>query len=145
MISSKQAAEYFLGLSEPEYGDIVSNLKLQKLVYYAQGFHLAIYDKPLFDEPIAKWEHGPVVESLYHEYKKYGSNAIPIPEAVDTSIFSDEQKELLNEVFEVYGQFAAWKLRCMTHEEPPWKQAQINGVIDRELMKEYFKTQLDKG
>jgi uncharacterized phage-associated protein len=145
MITSEQAAEYFLGVSEPEYGDIVSNLKLQKLVYYAQGFHLAIYDKPLFDEPIVKWEHGPVVESLYHEYKKYSSNAIPVPKAVDTSIFSDEQKELLNEVFEVYGQFSAWKLRCMTHEEPPWKQAPTNGIIDLELMKEYFKTQLANG
>ncbi|NIM15131.1 MAG: DUF4065 domain-containing protein [Candidatus Aminicenantes bacterium] len=145
MIKSKQVAEYLLGLSEPEYGDIISNLKLQKLVYYAQGFHLAIYDNPLFDEPIVKWEHGPVVESLYHEYKKYGPNAIPVPGFVDTSIFSDEQKELLNEVFEVYGQFSAWKLRCMSHEEPPWKQAPLKGVIDLELMKKYFKTQLANG
>ncbi len=142
MITSKQAAEYFLGLSEPEYGDIISNLKLQKLIYYAQGFHIAIYDKPLFDEPIIKWEHGPVIESLYQEYKKYGSGAIPVPNSVDYSMFSDEQKDLLKEIFEVYGQFSAWKLRCMTHEEPPWKQTPLNGTIDPAIMRTYFKTQL---
>lgn len=142
MITSKQVAEYFLGLSEPEYGDIISNLKLQKLIYYAQGFHIAIYNKPLFDEPIIKWEHGPVIESLYHKYKKYGSGAIPVPDYVDSSMFSDEQKDLLKEIFEIYGQFSAWKLRCMTHEEPPWKQAPLNGTIDPTIMKAYFKTQL---
>jgi uncharacterized phage-associated protein len=115
---------------------------VQKLVYYAQGFHLAIYDTPLFNEPIVKWAHGPVVESLYKEYKKYGSSAIPVPDTVDTSMFTKKQKELLNEVFDVYGQFSAWKLRCMTHEEPPWKQAVTNGIIDQEIMQEYFKTQL---
>jgi uncharacterized phage-associated protein len=52
---------HFLKLSQPDIGDVISNLKLQKLLYYAQGFYLAIYGKALFEEDIVAWEHGPVV------------------------------------------------------------------------------------
>jgi len=143
MLSCHQVAEYFLSLSDPETGDIISNLKLQKLVYYAQGFHLAIYDEPLFAERIEAWTHGPVVPDLYHIYKQHEAGCIPPPEAVDTSGFSDDQKELLKEVYEVYGQFSAWKLRNMTHEESPWADAaEYQGTISHDVMKEYFKTQL---
>ncbi len=137
MPNAKQVAEFFLQLSEPEVGDILSNLKIQKLVYYAQGFHLAMYDTPLFEEQIVAWEHGPVVEALY------GSNPIPQSEDFDVSKFSTEQIELLKEIYEVYGQFSAWKLRNMTHSEQPWLATERNQVIDNALLAEYFKTQLN--
>ena len=143
MISCHNVAEYLLSLSEPESGDIISHLKLQKLVYYAQGFHLAMFDKPLFDERVEAWTHGPVVPALYHTYKQYESGCIPPPDGVDTSDFSKQQLELLREVYEVYGQFSAWKLRNMTHEEAPWIEAsETQGEISRESMRDYFKTQL---
>ena len=66
-----QAAKYFLAQASEDAGDLISNLKLQKLVYYAQGFHLALYDEPLFLEAIEAWTHGPVVPDLYRHYKKY--------------------------------------------------------------------------
>jgi uncharacterized phage-associated protein len=69
-----EVANYFLKRQEPEVGDLMTNLKLQKLVYYAQGFYLAMMDSPLFNEPIEAWEHGPVCVPLYHEYKNFGSN-----------------------------------------------------------------------
>jgi uncharacterized phage-associated protein len=143
MPNAKQVAEFFLQLSEPEVGDILSNLKIQKLVYYAQGFHLAMYEIPLFDEQIVAWEHGPVVEALYHEFKVYGSNPIPQSENFDVSEFTSEQVELLKEIYEVYGQFSAWKLRNMTHSEQPWLATERNQVIDNALLTEYFKTQLN--
>ncbi|HEY8938143.1 MAG TPA: type II toxin-antitoxin system antitoxin SocA domain-containing protein [Cyclobacteriaceae bacterium] len=142
MITSKNVAEYFLLLSDPDIGDSISNLKLQKLVYYAQGFHLAMYDSPLFDEPIMAWEHGPVVESLYHEYKNFGANGITPPDEIVVTMFSDDQMNLLDEVFEVYGQYSAWKLRNMTHSESPWIRTKKNEEIDQALMKRFFKTQL---
>lgn len=143
MPTSKNVAEYFLCLTDPDVGEIVSNLKLQKLVYYAQGFHLAMHGEVLFEEDIIAWEHGPVVEELYHEYKQFGNQAIPQPEAFDPSVFSDKQLELLKEVYEVYGQFSAWKLRNMTHSERPWLETQRNGIISPELMKEFFKNYID--
>ncbi len=70
MICVFDVAEYFLSLADEEAGDFLSNLKLQKLVYYAQGFHLALFNRPLFMAAIHAWQHGPVVPELYHAYKK---------------------------------------------------------------------------
>ncbi|RJP26112.1 MAG: DUF4065 domain-containing protein [Candidatus Omnitrophota bacterium] len=142
MISARDVANYFLLLVDEDCGDCMTNLKLQKLLYYAQGFHLAIFDTPLFDEPVKAWQHGPVVESLYYEYKQHRANSITPPEGFDISIFNEKQKDLLDEISQVYGQFSAWKLRNMTHEEPPWKNTPQGDEISHESMKEYFKTQL---
>ena len=141
-LTAQDVANYFLTLNDPEAGDSLSNLKLQKLCYYAQGFHLALYGLPLFSENIEAWQHGPVIESLYHIYKGYGSGAIPLPENVDLSIYSKNVRELLDEVYKVFGQFSAWKLRSLTHEETPWRDAFERGAstITHESMRDYFKT-----
>ena len=142
MLSAKKVAEYFLSLSDEDLGDMISNLKLQKLCYYAQGFSLALYNKPLFKEEIVAWNHGPVVPELYREYKEYGANGIPVPN-VDLTKYTKEEKELMNEVYTVYGQFSAWKLVNMTHSEAPWRDANINEVISIESMKLFFDTLVD--
>ena len=143
MLSCHDVAKYFLSLADEDAGDLISNLKLQKLVYYAQGFHLALYDEPLFEEKIEAWTHGPVAPELYHTYKDYGANAIPRPTDMDFSIYDQHTREFLDEVYQVHGQFSAWKLRNMTHDEPPWKIAiDHGGIITRSSMQEFFKTQL---
>lgn len=142
MLSCHDVAKYFLAQTDEDAGDLISNLKLQKLLYYAQGFHLALYDEPLFAEPIEAWTHGPVVPEVYHEYKNFGSDAIPIPEDIDFSKFNEQTVDLLNEVYNVYGQFSAWKLRNLTHNEEPWKDANIGDIITSESLKKHFKTQL---
>lgn len=146
MLTSNDIAEYFLSLTDEDAGDLISNLKLQKLVYYAQGFHLAIYGEPIFNETIEAWEHGPVVPCLYHEYKGFGSGAIPHPTNVDFDKYNNEVKELLDEVYEAFGQFSAWKMRNMTHNEPPWEntyRAYRLRIISQKSMKEYFETLLE--
>lgn len=143
-------ADYFLAWQDEEAGDYISNLKLQKLCYYAQGFTLAITNKPLFSESIEAWQHGPVCPDLYQAFKKYSSSPIPIPtrELCDiVACFSQEQREVLDEVRILYGQFSAWKLRDLTYEERPWKETYSSTAstlreIPQILMKEYFKTQL---
>lgn len=143
MLSAREVADYILSLQEDlEEGDAITNLKLQKLMYYAQGFHLAVFDKPLFPEKIYKWTHGPVVEDLYHEIKQYGSGPIPISSDLDFSKFSEKVKELLAEIQNVFGQFSAWKLRNMTHQEPPFLQTRDQGEITLSVMKDYFITQI---
>ncbi len=142
MLTCFDVADYFLSKTDEEAGDVISNLKLQKLVYYAQGFTLAVTGKPLFNEPIEAWQHGPVVPDLYHKYKDHGAYGIPAPTNVDFSKFSSEIKEILDEVYDVYGQFSAWKLRNMTHEEAPWKNTEKGDVISLSSMSEYFKTQI---
>jgi len=131
-------ANAILKLSEPEVGDFITNLKLQKLLYYVQGFHLAIYGKPTFKENILAWEHGPVVKEVYCKFSPCGSDAIPVPEkGVE---LTKKEKELIIGVWKIYGQFSAWKLRDMTHNEKPWKETAKNAVISHKLLKDFFKT-----
>lgn len=137
-------ANYFLAQSDEEAGDLISNLKLQKLVYYAQGFHLAVCGDCLFGETLEAWQHGPVVPALYHKYKHYGAGGIPAPINPDFAGLTSEQVGLLEEVYAVYGQFSAWKLRNMTHDEAPWRDAAEAEctTITPESMREFFTTRL---
>lgn len=140
-LSALDVAKYLLTFTDEESGDLISNLKLQKLLYYAQGYYLAVNDKPLFEEDVLAWTHGPVVKEVWQEYTKYGSNPIPIPE-FDDSVIPDETKDFLKEIYAVFGQFSAWKLRNMTHEEDPWRSTKIDEVISVTKMKDHFKKHL---
>jgi uncharacterized phage-associated protein len=144
MLSCFDVARYFLALVDEEAGDSLSNLKLQKLVYYGQGFHLALYDAPLFSECIEAWQHGPVIPALYHAFKQFGAGPVLMDGDLNPRAYPKEVKELLEEVYSVYGQFSAVRLRNITHQEPPWQMTRDGGIISHELMKEYFKTQIEK-
>lgn len=142
MLSCFDVARYFLALVDEDAGDSLSNLKLQKLVYYAQGYHLAFYDTPLFEERIEAWQHGPVVPALYHAFKKFGAGPVQMDGEIDLNKYPPEVRELLDEVYSVYGQFSAVRLRNITHLEPPWAGVLNGSIISHDSMREYFKTQL---
>ena len=142
MHTTKEIANYFLALVDEDAGDSLSNLKLQKLLYYAQGVYLAIFDTPLFSEAIEAWEHGPVVPCLYHFFKQHGADPIRLAKGINLDSYSLEVKEVLDEVYSVYGQFSASKLRNLTHEEAPWKKTPQGEIIPISVMKDYFQTQL---
>ncbi|MCK5716558.1 MAG: SocA family protein [Thiomargarita sp.] len=143
MISVFEISKSFLLLDDTNDGEGLTNLKLQKLVYYAQGFYLAMFDKPLFTETLEAWIHGPVVPTLYHAYKQYGQDCVPIPDDFSLDRLTHEDFELLNEVYCVFGQYTAWKLRDMTHEELPWKNHESDSsMIPLSELKSYFKTRL---
>jgi uncharacterized phage-associated protein len=142
MANAEHVAQFFLSLSEPDEGDFISNLKLQKLCYYAQGFTLAMLARPLFADDIFAWDHGPVVPRLYHLYKEHGSQAIPVPHDFDPDVIAADEAGILREVWDVYGQFSAWKLRNMTHAEAPWKETPRGSVISHEALRQFFRTRL---
>lgn len=137
-------ANYFLSLQDEDCEDYISNLKLQKLCYYAQGIHLAMTNQRLFDRRIVAWQHGPVVEDLYRKYKDQGKSKIPVPENFLSDVISFENRELLDDVYAQYGQYSAWKLRNMTHCEAPWRKAKERKdlVISDQDMIEFFRTQI---
>jgi uncharacterized phage-associated protein len=143
MLTAHDAASYFLSLSTGEAGDYISNLKLQKLCYYAQGLHLALYDEPLFEDPIEAWQYGPVIPSLYQTYKAQGDKGID-PTSIDKDNYPPRVQEVIEDIYETYGQFSAWKLCTLTHQEPPWLEVygMGDGVISLETMRRYFKTLL---
>jgi uncharacterized phage-associated protein len=131
---------------DAELGEIISNLKLQKMLYYLQGFFIAAFDKKLFEEPIVAWQYGPVVEVAYHHFKTFEKGAIRLEGNEKMVNFSDKEYNLFKAVMEEYGQFSAIKLMEMTHEEPPWKETfeECPGKeITYERLKEYFKTQIE--
>ena len=142
MVNALDVARYLLTLVNEEEGDLMSNLKLQKLLYYTQGYYLAMYGKPLFPDEIQAWSYGPVVPNVYHEYKRHGRSAIPVPKDADLSMFSSTECDLINGIYRDYGQYEASVLMHLTHEELPWQSTQRNDVITHNLLKNYFKTQL---
>ena len=93
---------------------------------------------PLFDDPIEAWTHGPVLPSVYDEYKGYGDKGIDPPTDFDPDIFAEQEAELLITVYNEFGQYAAWKLRNMTHEETPWKSTKLGDVINTDKIRAYF-------
>jgi uncharacterized phage-associated protein len=120
--------KWFAAYAETEEDTDVSNLRVQKLLYYAQGHYLVTKGTPLFDEAIQAWSHGPVVPEVYHSFKKFGSNPIKL-EPSDSFTFSqidEDTTQFLLEVWCYYGKYSTWALRNMTHNEPPWKNT-FNG------------------
>ncbi len=142
MCTAVNVANYFLRC--PEYqdpSDAISNMKLQKLLYFAQGHALAVLGKSLFAEEFEAWEHGPVLPSIYKKYKKYGAEKITPPTSLNLKNFTAEEKNLLDQVWQVYGGYSAWGLRNLSHNTPPWKNHKDDrSVIPQEEMKAYFIT-----
>ena len=86
----------------------ITNISLQKMLYFAQGFYLAEKDKPLFQEEIYAWKFGPVVKEVYHEYKYYGNNYIERPTfSLDFNRpLSIESKDFLWDIWDSFKRFA---------------------------------------
>lgn len=143
-------ANFFLDKAEEENIPI-TQMKLQKLVYIGYGWVLAVLNQKLFDEPIEAWTHGPVIPSLYHEFKHYradhishksGIFNIETLEYIEPRIPSDESDimSVLDKVWFVYKQLSAIALRNKTHEpKTPWECAYNgDGVINDDDIKSHF-------
>jgi uncharacterized phage-associated protein len=145
MTTAIDIANWFLASIDREAGDSITHLKLQKLVYYAQAWALAQLDKPLFEEDLEAWTHGPVAPSLFEQFKESGWEALPYPDTVPT--FDSEVETLLEEILDVYGQLSARHLENLTHNEAPWKAARgdlpdeirATTPISKETMKTYYQ------
>lgn len=121
-------ADFFLWFAR-EHGDCLTNLKLQKLLYYAQAWHLALYGRPLFEGHFEAWVHGPVNRRIYGRFKKY--RFAPISEDVSKPDFEPSVERHLVKCFSVFGKFSAWDLERMTHAEMPWIKAR-GGLLPEE-------------
>lgn len=119
--------------------DDISDLKMQKLLYYAQGMSLAMRDTPMFEDTIEAWQHGPVVPNVYRIYKKYGAKGILYSDDdAPQEDYTSEDDEVLETVYNYFGQFSAWKLRNMTHDEDPWKNTPPGSEITQDSIKAFF-------
>jgi len=142
-----------------EHDYSISNLKLQKLLYFVQAYFLISTNdhEPCFVEPIEAWDFGPVVPVAYREYKHYGSGSIPPITSYlefdlddiwdvcridyDDSMISKNDKELINEVVDEFSGYTATDLVTLTHRQAPWKNAYepyMNNEIKIDAIREYF-------
>ena len=143
-IKAYDVALYFLFRArELEAGDTISNLKMQKLLYYAQGHYLATFDEILFDDDIEAWKYGPVVKNVYDRFKIYNNLAIDFEELKNFNhkIYTEKHLDLLPFVFNKYN-IQAKELVDKTHNEKPWKTCYneyTTKIIPVSLIKDFFK------
>lgn len=139
-MSAIEVANYLLSKES------MTHKKLQKLCYYCQGWHLALFNEELFEDQIEAWIHGPVVASLYPIYADYGWKEIPKTNCQNYNL-NKNQIETIDAVWDAYGKYSGDELEALSHSEPPWKTARgllkpyepSNNIIDRNLMEPYFK------
>lgn len=143
--SATTIANYFIKKSSEEDQELTL-MKLSKLVYIAHGWNLASFDKPLVSEPVQAWKFGPVIESIYQEFKRFGNTPIDMMAIAPEIPHEDTQtKELLNQVWETNKKHTAIRLSNWTHiHGSPWEQIwdktgrTRNQIIPNEIIKEYF-------
>lgn len=138
-------ANVFIHLANSESEGSITNLKLNKLLYFAQGWSLALRDKALFNEDIQAWKFGPVIPLIYRSFNVCGS--MPIQHTVgeyDESKIKSEDIELLLDVYREYGKYTSVALVEFTHRpNTPWSNYYVETVPDivipQESIKNYFK------
>ena len=128
--------------------EIITNLKLQKLLYYTQAWHLVLAQDPLFPEAIEAWVHGPVVPAVFRRFRDYRWS--PITEAL-TPADLPAVRSHIDAIYDVYGRFTATDLERLTHQEFPWVSARAglepdiasHNVISHASMRAFYAEKLE--
>ena len=146
MYNAIDIARKVIANTDVDKGDAITNLKLQKLLYYLQGYWLGFYQKPLFNEQVEAWRYGPVVPSVYETFKRYGKEAIPVAkEGKELALESKEQEQYFKNIYKAFSMYSASFLVSMTHNETPWATTRGKGrwqAIADESMIDYFSKRL---
>lgn len=143
-------SEYFISKNKKD--DLgLSNKKLQKLLYYAQAWSLVLNDKTIFNDRIEAWVHGPAIPLVYSTFRDFGFKDIKIEfNEEELSLINDEDKQILDEIWKVYGKMDAGYLEMLTHSEEPWQEARrglqghesSENEISLKTMKSYYSEKL---
>lgn len=117
----------------------ITNLLLQKLLYYIKGLSTAIEGAVIIPDPCEAWRYGPVFPTVYEKYKRFakGEISINLSEEYTSGLLSDKKKHITDYVLDTFGIYNAWFLKALTHGEEPWKEARgdflywtVNGLLD---------------
>lgn len=141
MYSAIDVARYIIAHCNRN-GQTISNLKLQKILYFIQAEFLVVQDKPCFQEQIEAWDFGPVVPEVYRHYKVFGSAAIPSLRSEDYYPFKNKDKLLMDGIIDECANYSASELVEYIHNQSPWITAYGQGrsaVITNESIKSFFE------
>lgn len=125
-------------------GDLITNLKLQKLLYYLQAWYVVKNKgQPLFKESIEAWQYGPVVKEVYEAYKCFGRNPINDESLPNEFNLSKNVTECIDSVLNAYMDYSASTLVQSIHQDLPWQEAYSSQtspkIIKLETMYNFYK------
>lgn len=137
MYKAREIAQYILH-TFPDYN--ISNLKLQKLLYYVQAHFLLKKNEPCFQEEMLAWDFGPVTLEVYNNYKIYGANEIPRTEKYSYSV-AKEDAEIVDAVVVFFGKFFDSSLTALCQAQKPFKTSRKRNskIISLKELRDYFK------
>lgn len=139
-------ADYLLHFAQ-EHGDVMTPLKLQKMVFYADAWYMALNaGSELIPEQFEAWVHGPVARDLYARFADYKWQ--PIAEDIICPDLPERVKNHLDEIYDVFGGFTAYELEQMTHQEKPWMIAReglpmdepCRNLIDKKITADFYRS-----
>lgn len=139
-------ANFFLKIVDRDSGSTITPLKMQKILYYAQGYYLGRFGQPLFDEDFQAWAHGPANPEIYDKYREYGSSSIDEP-TDDIYNFDENTTNFLLTIWDTFGIYDGKYLEQLTHGETPWINARkgyepgerCEVIIPKCAMKDFFE------
>jgi len=137
-------ANWFINQFDKDSGDVITHLKVQKLLYFSEAWCQVLLDKELFSENMEAWAHGPVVREVFNQFK--GANWSPLSVTDEVVEFDEATQDVLLQVLDTYGDVAAKTLENLTHQDAPWKdvrgslspESRCSDVINKQLIKEFF-------
>ena len=115
----------------------ITNLKLQKILYYVQGYFFKTFDKEAFSEEIYCWQYGPVVPIAYYEYNLFGSKPLKV-DREEMLVLTDKENELIEKIIVKCQDIPSSTLVNKTHNESPWKNTPSGHIITKQSIKKYF-------
>ena len=138
-------ADYLI-VESRERGELLTPLKLQKLMFYADAWHLALHNSEITPERFQAWVHGPVALSQYHRFKEYKWR--PIDAELSRPNLPDALVKHLDEIIDVFGSETAVSLEIMTHRERPWVEARnglpedepCNNFISKDTTRDFYRS-----
>ena len=140
-------------LKSKDFNDKITNLKLQKVLYFLQASFLTELDKSLIKQPFERWTYGPVVPEAYRFFQKFESNQIKTPvssykiditkgfevteEPFNKNVISDEDQGLIDKFYKPMVTYTAGNLVDLTHKQESWKKYTTNGKLDSHKLPPY--------
>lgn len=143
MHDSRTVANYILELADRDHNTLTP-MQLLKLVYIAHGWSMGLRSTPLVSDRIEAWQYGPVIPNLYRAVRKFRSDPVsgPLMTGADDRL-SDEDQDLITQVYEIYGHLSGPALSRLTHQpRSPWARTYEDGLfgvqISNDLIEDHY-------
>lgn len=143
MADARAVANHLIALAHAQ-GRELTPMQLLKLTYIAHGFALAVLSKPLIFNAIEAWPYGPVIPDLYHKIKHHRDKPVSEIDGFSVESIGDEEKKLIEAVFENYCDETGVELSNMTHMAgTPWSKVFVPGrrgqIISDDLIEDHYR------